>query len=671
MKKTFKYISVSILLLATLAFCVCAAPSLAGTADSAAEFFVETEAADSRLMAELSGGGTQQSPYLITSAQELFLMAESINSGKGASAYYVLTTDIDLGGAEWTPIGHNSETPFSGHFDGNGHTVSNIKTTNRQYAGLFGYVLNGTVTELGIKNFKIEITTSLNSSSSDLYVGSLAGQVMSSKGTSSITKIAASDVKININTNAAYLYVGGIAGRSQAKSVGNTSISDSYALVDIEANNSDGYNYAGGIVGRLDTNSGSLSTVENCYTTGSISSTSYHSSRAGGIAGYIFSYGSSYSPEVGSLSSEKETATLAATEDVDIMISNSFAVTNNVYSLSTKYSSSAGYIVGEYNTHADVQNVFYPTDANVEVKAEVEVERKECTVNETGTKVSQAVLKDADELSEKAGFDFENVWGISESINGGYPYHLWMHVTLDIGEKQSADNIRYYEIDGNQYEIQNDDNTFTVYPKNDMFIEITEKESADSIYAVGTKYYFVDFETFSYTEITGLGSYMNNEGNTTIRTSNPLGIRFKAKISTRAKEEETGFAVEEYGYIVGVKSELDEAGAQLNFDFAKYVTGVAYKRGTDLDKIFDSFDDDWCVFTGVLRSIPEKNYTSVVTSKTYTKISVNGEIFTVYGEPVNASMYDVAKSLVDSDEVSDDQRAELEKIIEVVEKAEL
>ena len=52
-----------------------------------------------------------------------------------------LTDDIDLKNVEWTPIGTN-EHPFSGSFDGQNHTVSNLKITSAgSYNGLFGKVV--------------------------------------------------------------------------------------------------------------------------------------------------------------------------------------------------------------------------------------------------------------------------------------------------------------------------------------------------------------------------------------------------------------------------------------------------------------------------------------------------------------------------------------------------
>lgn len=248
-------------------------------------------------------------------------------------------------------------------------------------------------------------------------------------------------------------------------------------------------------------------------------------------------------------------------------------------------------------------------------------------------------------------------------------YAVWknLYVDINIGEKQSSDNVRYYEIDGNQYALtENSDNLFRVVPEKDVLVEITEKESADSVYAVSAKYYLVDYETMTYSEL-GLSSFMHNYGGTSIRIAEPKGIRYKAKISNAAKYEAEEYVVEEYGYIVAVQSDLDAANAQLNLDFGRIARGVAYNKADRINVIYDSTDDEWCVFSGVLKNIPESRYATVLTSKTYTKVSVAGETYTVYGEEVSASIYEIAKSiLASSEELDEETVAELERIVKVV-----
>jgi len=84
---------------------------------------------------ELRGVGTQEEPYRIFTAEDLFQIALMINSGdkEAVRAYYVLENDIDLKNQEWISIGYyhpNFEVPdifFQGNWDGNGYTISNLQ----------------------------------------------------------------------------------------------------------------------------------------------------------------------------------------------------------------------------------------------------------------------------------------------------------------------------------------------------------------------------------------------------------------------------------------------------------------------------------------------------------------------------------------------------------------
>ena len=50
---------------------------------------------------------------------------------------------------EWTPIG-TYDSPFSGIFDGQGHTVKGVYIMRKNYAGLFGYLDGGTIQNVGV-----------------------------------------------------------------------------------------------------------------------------------------------------------------------------------------------------------------------------------------------------------------------------------------------------------------------------------------------------------------------------------------------------------------------------------------------------------------------------------------------------------------------------------------
>ena len=89
------------------------------------------------------GTGTAEDPYQIPNGEKLAALAPQVNE-KGFSytgKWFILTSDINLNNANWTPIGIDAFHPFSGNLDGGNHAISGLKVnTSTQWAGLFGYV---------------------------------------------------------------------------------------------------------------------------------------------------------------------------------------------------------------------------------------------------------------------------------------------------------------------------------------------------------------------------------------------------------------------------------------------------------------------------------------------------------------------------------------------------
>ena len=169
---------------------------------------------------------------------------------------YALVCDIDLGGAEWTPIG-TKEDPFTGEFDGQGYAISNFKiTTGRQYVGLFGYN-KGVIKNLGVENFTVNVSYGGNVFYAGGLVGYNSGDILNSYATGDVSATAYK-----------YAYAGGLVGENAGGSITN-----SYAAGDVSAtassSNSNAYAYAGGLVG--DNDGGSIT---NSYATGNVSATS-------------------------------------------------------------------------------------------------------------------------------------------------------------------------------------------------------------------------------------------------------------------------------------------------------------------------------------------------------------------------------------------------------------
>ena len=186
--------------------------------------------------------------------------------------YYVLTANIDLSGiTDWQPIG-DSTYKFTGSFDGNGHTISGLNSSGYQYAGLFGYVENANISNLGVLAGNISSTYSGNS-----YVGGLVGWASGSQISNSYAVVVG-----DISSTGSISYVGGLVGYAYSSPIRN-----SYATIsgNISSTTTSGPSYSGGLVGYAYSNS----QISNSYAVvvGNISSSSSSpsSSFAGGLVG--------------------------------------------------------------------------------------------------------------------------------------------------------------------------------------------------------------------------------------------------------------------------------------------------------------------------------------------------------------------------------------------------
>ena len=137
----------------------------------------------SSVSASLVGSGTELDPYLVSSENDLAFIAHQVNTSVTtfSGEFFKLTTDIDLGGREWTPIGKGTNTTetavvnpnFAGTFLGNGKTIRNFRiTTTGTCNGLFGIIHGGNVYDLAVKDFFL--TQSLMSTYRS-YSGGIAG----------------------------------------------------------------------------------------------------------------------------------------------------------------------------------------------------------------------------------------------------------------------------------------------------------------------------------------------------------------------------------------------------------------------------------------------------------------------------------------------------------------
>ena len=101
----------------------------------------EPDANEPALLAAIAGtqpggSGTAKDPYRITDAAELIWLRDAVNAGE-ANTCAKLQQDVEYVDEVWTPIG-TSEHPYTGTFNGNGHTIR--VWLNGWGQALFGYV---------------------------------------------------------------------------------------------------------------------------------------------------------------------------------------------------------------------------------------------------------------------------------------------------------------------------------------------------------------------------------------------------------------------------------------------------------------------------------------------------------------------------------------------------
>ena len=203
-----------------------------------------------------------QDPIEIWNADDLNNMRDNL------SGNYILMNDIDLSDTVWgtvynasnptpgwEPIG-TFESPFTGTFDGNGHTITGlyIDRPNKTEVGLFGVPTETTIIkDLGLLNIYVK---GFN------YVGSMVGSYnyQAGKG-STITNC------YTTGTVTGHSYVGGLIGGN----IGGGAINNSYTTVAVI-----GFDNNGGLVGH---NNGCIT---NSYATGTVTESEYN----GGLVGY-------------------------------------------------------------------------------------------------------------------------------------------------------------------------------------------------------------------------------------------------------------------------------------------------------------------------------------------------------------------------------------------------
>lgn len=193
--------------------------------------FCEIKVKDAEEMISINGR------YEIGNYNQLVDFQNRVNAGESFSGKTVaLVNDIDLAGAEWTPIGNSSKS-FQGIFDGQNHTISNLNCVKNGVSnvGLFGFTTNGEIKNLTVENAKV---------AGRLNVGVVAGTPYTSKFTNVTVK---GHVEVD-----GMAYVGGVGGKNAYANWENITVDvdeTSYVNANSVENGVAYRTYVGGVIG--------------------------------------------------------------------------------------------------------------------------------------------------------------------------------------------------------------------------------------------------------------------------------------------------------------------------------------------------------------------------------------------------------------------------------------
>ncbi len=235
---------------------------------------------------EFAGGnGEQYNPYIIETQEHLDNVRSFPDAYFKQKGDILLRSAIMNSGKGWKPIG-DSEEPFTGHYDGNGYSISKlyINRGGENNIGLFGIVGDGAT----FNNIKLSAVTivgsywtggligsTLEDSRVDVSECSVEGNITGQNYTGGLiglhyegdVKNSNSDIKLSGSS-----YTGGLIGRTSGE------IYNTYSKGDIISSGTN----VGGLIGSLETE---FAKVEKSYSNCDVYGNNYNSNSYGGLIG--------------------------------------------------------------------------------------------------------------------------------------------------------------------------------------------------------------------------------------------------------------------------------------------------------------------------------------------------------------------------------------------------
>ncbi len=362
--------------------------------------------------------GTAASPYLIYTAADLNNVRYFLGTSY-AGKYFKLMNDIDLtsylasGGAGYTAWGTNGWLPigdgsnyFYGNFDGNNHTISNLRIGYYgTYHGLFGVTAVGST----IKNLKLASNCYyLGNGDTGSIVGNNKGLVQNCSSAATVNignaNIGGGIVGNNLGTITGCKFtgtitrsgsgvscnkIGGVAGNNET----GASILESSSTGSVSGNT-----WCGGLVGW---NNG---TINRCFTTGTITGAA---NSIGGLVGQ----------HQGTITNSYSRAAVSGASAIGGLVGyNTGSTITNCFSTGTVTGGQKGGLCGQ--SGATITSSYWDTQTSG------------IATSYGGTGKTSAEMKTQTTYS---GWDFtgettngsNDYWGIYSSVFDGYPCLMW------------------------------------------------------------------------------------------------------------------------------------------------------------------------------------------------------------------------------------------------------
>lgn len=144
--------------------CITASALILFTFNAAPTAWAESSVWDGSMVRSTKGTGSEEDPYLITTAEEMAYLIRNYDNNEGIcyKKYFKLTCDLDMRSTQWTfGSAISDRKSFRSHFDGGGHKISNIEVTLKDspgecHYGLFPQLGGDKEFESVIENLEIE-----------------------------------------------------------------------------------------------------------------------------------------------------------------------------------------------------------------------------------------------------------------------------------------------------------------------------------------------------------------------------------------------------------------------------------------------------------------------------------------------------------------------------------